>query len=219
VKLEADELRAIVRDTGIGIAPEQLASIFEMFHQADGTLERATGGLGVGLALTRRLVELHGGRVSARSAGLGRGSEFEVALPLAAPAPSDRYGAAPHGAAARRGQHILVVDDNRDFAQSLAGLLGAMGNDVRVVHDGLAGHAAALEAPPEVAILDIGMPKLNGFELARRLRDDPRTARCLLIAISGFSQPADRARARDAGFDHYFVKPVEIERLQEVLGR
>ena len=220
VGLEGSELVARVRDTGIGVAPQQLDAIFEMFTQGDTSLERSSSGLGVGLALTRRLVELHGGRVTARSAGLGAGSEFEVRLPHAgATPPSKASDLRDERTGAALPRRILLVDDNRDFVESLAGLLRGMGHELRVVHDGAAGLKAAHEFGPEVAFLDIGMPKVNGFDVARELRQLPALARCTLVALTGYSQPADRERARHAGFDHYLVKPVEIERVREILAR
>lgn len=220
LKAEGGQLKALVRDNGVGISAGQLESIFEMFHQADGSLERSAGGLGVGLALARRLVELHGGGIAARSKGAGRGSEFEVVIPLAGAHAEHGYSErAPGADASARPQRILVVDDNRDFAQSLAALLRGMGNEVHVAHDGAEGYAAARRIAPDISFLDIGMPKMNGFALAHRLRQSETTSGAILVAITGFSQPADRQRAKDAGFDHYFVKPIEIERLQEILTR
>jgi signal transduction histidine kinase/CheY-like chemotaxis protein len=211
-------LLASVSDSGIGIAPEMLESIFEMFAQADRSLERATGGLGVGLALARRIVELHGGTVRARSAGLGQGSEFVVRIPVAAAeAPRAVAGADATGRAGGTGRRILLVDDNLDYAESLAMVLRAIGGEVRVAHDGASGLAEARTFRPDVAFLDIGMPGMNGFDLARALRLAPETAAAKLVAVTGFSQPADRERAREAGFDDYFVKPVEIGRLKQIL--
>ena len=211
-------LAASVRDTGIGIEPRMLEAIFEMFAQADRSLERSTGGLGVGLALSRRIMELHGGTVEGRSEGLGRGSEFVVRMPvgIAEASPGARAGAAASGAAGT-GRRILLVDDNHDFADSLASVLGAMGHEVRVERDGAAGLAAAREFRPELAFLDIGMPGMNGYDLAQALRAEPLTAGVVLVALTGFSQPADRQRAKEAGFDDYYVKPVEIERLARLV--
>jgi CheY-like chemotaxis protein len=211
------EMTARVRDNGIGIAPEMLEPIFDMFAQADRSLERSAAGLGVGLSLSRRLVELHGGSLSARSDGIGRGAEFTVRIPLlaadgdAAPRPRGAGGGAS-------GRHrILLVDDNVDFADSLAAMLRAMGHEVRVEHDGLAACAAAAEFRPGLAFLDIGLPKLNGYDLARRLRDAPETRNAILVAVTGWGQPGDRQRAKEAGFDQHMVKPIEMERLQAIL--
>jgi len=217
--VEGDTLVTSVRDHGVGIAPDQLESIFEMFVQGDASLERKVGGLGVGLALARRLVELHGGSLVAYSAGKNRGAEFVARLPLGSGAL-----AANTRLDARRGQRatpqrVLVVDDNRDFASSLAQILRTLGHEVRVEHDGLDGLAAASEFEPDVAFLDIGMPRLNGFDLARKLRAAPQTRRTLLVAITGFGQPADHERGREAGFDLYLVKPLQIDRLHDILDR
>ena len=213
------EVQAKVSDNGVGIAPEMIEEIFEMFAQADRSLERSTMGLGVGLSLSRKLVELHGGTLEARSQGLGKGAEFIVRMPavgVESPAPARRAaGGSARGARARR---VLVVDDNRDFATSLAGVLRAMGHQVRVEHDGQAGLTAAESFLPHVAFLDIGMPKLNGYELARRLRTLPATAASILVAVTGWGQASDLQRAKDAGFDEHMVKPVEMDRLEAVLG-
>ncbi|HUQ73974.1 MAG TPA: ATP-binding protein [Burkholderiales bacterium] len=217
VGAEGADLVARVRDTGIGLSSEQLDSIFGMFTQGDITLERSSSGLGVGLALARRLVELHGGQVVARSAGLGQGSEFEVRLPRIV-RPAARLDAPAPRAAKMSPRRILLVDDNRDFVQSLAGLLRGMGHELRVAHDGASGLEAALAFRPEVAFVDLGMPTLNGFDVARRLREQPGTEGCTLVALTGYSQPLDRERARDAGFDEYLVKPVEIERVRIILS-
>jgi nitrogen-specific signal transduction histidine kinase len=215
VTLDGGELAASVRDNGIGIAPEMRETIFEMFAQADRSLERATTGLGVGLSLSRRMVELHGGTIEAKSEGEGRGAEFIVRIPAGQTAVSREHPQAP-GRDLRDSRHrILLADDNRDFAVSLAALLRSMGNDVRVEHDGAAALAAAEEYRPDFAFLDIGLPKLNGFDLARKLRE--RIAPCTLVAVTGWGEASDRKLARDAGFDDYIVKPVELERVQSIL--
>ena len=211
------ELVARVRDNGVGIAPEMREEIFEMFAQADRSLERSTMGLGVGLSLARRLVELHGGSITAASEGPGKGAEFVVRIPLeqgATVAPAQEKSALRASARAHR---ILLADDNLDFASSLATLLRRMGNEVRIEHDGPAALAAAAEFRPDVAFLDIGLPKLNGFDLARRLRGLAATANSTLVAVTGWGQPSDRQLAAEAGFDDYMVKPVELERVQAIL--
>jgi signal transduction histidine kinase/ActR/RegA family two-component response regulator len=205
-----------VRDDGIGLSQEALATIFEMFVQVDRSLDRTQAGLGVGLTLARQLVELHGGRIEARSAGKGKGSEFVVHLPASdAPArePSIPMRIQGSGTHARR---VLLADDNEDFAQSLGQLLSSRGHDVRVVHDGAEAIEAAREFKPDIAFLDIGMPKVHGYEVARRLRALPATASCYLVAVTGWGQEDDRNRAREAGFDKHLVKPVdpaEVEAL------
>ena len=219
VALADGELVARVRDSGVGIAAEMREEIFEMFAQADRSLERSTMGLGVGLSLARRLVELHGGSISVASAGAGKGAEFVVRIPLSA----DRQPRArePREPLVRglqgKAHRILLADDNLDFASSFAALLRRMGNEVRVEHDGPAALAAAGEFKPEIAFLDIGLPKLNGFDLARGLRALPATAASRLVAVTGWGQPTDRQLAAEAGFDDYMVKPVEIERIQAIL--
>jgi len=218
VGTEGDDLVARVRDSGVGIAPEMREEIFEMFAQADKSLERSTMGLGVGLSLARRLVELHGGTISVASDGPGRGAEFVVRIPMGEGQPPARDARDPliRGSGAKS-QRILLADDNLDFASTFAMLLRRMGNDVRIEHDGPAALAAAAEFRPQVAFLDIGLPKLNGFDLARRLRELPAMNGAKLIAVTGWGQPADRQLATEAGFDDYVVKPVEIERIQAIL--
>ena len=218
--VQEGELVATVRDTGIGIAPELRDEIFEIFAQADRSLERSTMGLGVGLSLARRLVELHGGSISATSEGPGRGAQFVVRVPVqdSAKRPPVRQGGEAKAREPSIGKHrILLADDNLDFANSFATVLRRMGNEVRVEHDGPTALAAASEFRPDVAFLDIGLPKLNGFDLARRLRELPATGASILVAVTGWGQPSDRQLAREAGFDDYVVKPVEIERIQSIL--
>ncbi len=203
---------ATVADNGIGIAPEMRERVFELFEQADTSLERTQAGLGVGLSLARRLLELHGGTLTARSEGKGRGSEFEVRVPAAAgapptdPLPEARQAAAKSAAPHRR---ILIVDDNRDFAATLAAILGSHGYEVRVANDGEEGLRAATGFVPDIAFVDIGMPKLNGYDLAAQVRRNPGLAHTYLVAVTGWGQEKDRQRARDAGFDRHLMKPVE----------
>ena len=219
VGVEDREMVARVRDNGAGIAPEMREEIFEMFAQADRSLERSTLGLGVGLSLSRRLVELHGGTIEAQSAGPGQGSEFIVRMPVASVGASD---AAQDGGAATQKEagvrrRILLADDNVDFATSLASVLRSLGNEVHVEHDGAAALAAAQRLRPDVAFLDIGLPKLSGYDLARSLRRLPETADSILVAVTGMGQPSDRVQAKEAGFDEHLVKPVAIERIEAIL--
>ncbi len=216
VGIREGELVARVSDNGIGIAPQMLSEIFEMFAQADLSLERTTGGLGVGLSLSRRLVELHGGTLEAASEGLGGGARFVVRMPVVA-ARAGRAPASASPASAPGGRRLLLVDDNNDFVDSLARVLQRMGHQVRVEYDGEAGLSAAREFRPQVAFLDIGMPRMNGFELARRLRAESDTAAAILIAVTGWGQAHDRRAAKEAGFDDYLVKPVEVEQIERVL--
>jgi len=217
--LEQNRITVKVNDDGIGIAKEMLPRIFDMFTQADYSLERSHAGLGVGLSLSKRLIELHGGKIEACSEGVGRGSTFIVQLPAAlrsGPSTDRQTGSSISPAAERH--RILLADDNVDFATSMGTLLSAMGHDVRVTHDGAAALEVAAGFEPEFAFLDIGLPKLNGYELARRLREHPSTAGTVLVAVTGWGQEKDRALARQAGFDHHLVKPVEFAQIQAVLG-
>ena len=228
VQTTEEEAAVHVRDTGIGVDAAQQAGIFEMFMQVDNSLERERAGLGVGLSLAKRLVELHGGRITVQSAGRGQGATFSVSLRrVAAPAPAAetpaQLGAAAPiaGAGLARtdgGLRILVADDNVDLATSLGDMLATLGHSVRIVHDGRAAFDAATADPPDVALFDIGMPLLNGYDLARRLRESPATRHLPMIAITGWGQETDRQRARDAGFDRHLVKPVDPDELSEVLG-
>jgi signal transduction histidine kinase len=214
------ELR--VRDSGIGIPACALENVFDMFSQLEPALERARGGLGIGLALVRGIVELHGGSIQAASAGPGQGSEFTVRLPLLAEAP--HAGDAPAGQASRSGlkepadgMRVLVVDDNLDAAEALALALEFYGCDTRMAHTAQSALAIAPAFGPDAVLLDIGLPDLNGYELARRLRAMPGGAGLTLIAITGWGQDKDRQRALEAGCDHHLTKPVDVERLRELL--
>jgi len=207
-----------VRDNGVGIPAPVLPRVFDMFTQVDCSLEKAKGGLGIGLTLVKRLVELHGGAVEARSDGDGLGSEFVVRLPAApaAAAESEPEVVGAPGPAARR--RVLVVDDNRDSAVSLAMVLDIMGNDTRTAYDGLEALEVAETFRPEVVLLDIGMPKLNGYDTARRLRAEPWGKHVLLVAQTGWGQEDDKRKSRDAGFDHHLVKPVDPAALEQLLA-
>lgn len=214
----ADHVEVTVSDDGIGIRAEQLTMIFDLFTQADSALHRAQGGLGIGLTLVRRLVEMHGGKVRVESEGEGRGARFVVALPRSgvhapacAEAPRDAAPLPPHP-----GLRILVVDDNRDNAESLAMLLEMLGHHVSIAHDGEQAIAMALREPPEVALLEIGLPRLDGHAVCRRLRQTFGGA-VTIIAQTGWGQEEDRARTRAAGFDHHLVKPIPLEALQRIL--
>jgi PAS domain S-box-containing protein len=211
-----DRAEVRVSDTGIGIEPGEVQHMFEPFAQADRSLARAQGGLGLGLALARGLVELHGGAMAARSEGLGRGAEFTMSLPLAEPAAAPRAGdAAETGAGALS---VLVVEDNEDAAQSLADVLELRGYRVWVAHDGRSGIARARELRPDVVLCDIGLPDVDGYEVARVLSADDALRGTRLVALSGYAQPEDRARARTAGFAAHLAKPPRLEQLEEAFG-
>jgi signal transduction histidine kinase len=206
-----------VRDRGAGIPPEKLEEIFDLFAQLDRTLERQGGGLGIGLTLSRQIARLHGGTLDAHSDGVGLGSEFVMRLPIVAPPSASRAGSAPTRTTTAR--RILVVDDNRDAADSLAMVLETTGHVVHRAYDGEAALQIAQRLSPDLVLLDIGMPKLNGYEVARRLREQPGGTRITLVALTGWGQEEDRQRAREAGFDHHLVKPATAESLDRLLAR
>jgi PAS domain S-box-containing protein len=215
---EGNEAVIVVRDSGIGIPREHLGSVFEMFSQLAPALDRSQGGLGIGLALVRGLAELHGGSVAAFSGGPGTGSEFMIRLPLSATTGEPAHSAMPelpHAA----GMRIVIVDDNADAADSLAMVLELEGHEVRTAGDGLAGLALIGEFAPQAVILDIGLPQLNGYEVARRIRRAHHDTGILLIAVTGWGQQQDKQTAVDAGFDHHFTKPVDPRELQRVLSQ
>ena len=212
----AGEAQLTVRDNGIGVEPELLPQLFESFVQADRSLDRAAGGLGMGLALVRGLVELHGGRVEAVSGGLGAGSEFRVIL-AREPEPAAWDAPFTPSAPTARPLSVLVVEDNRDAAESLRVLLELCGYAVTVAHDGDEGLAVARRLKPDVVLSDIGLPGMNGFEVAEALRRDPGTAGARLIAITGYGRDEDRARSRRAGFDYHLVKPIDPRALESIL--
>jgi two-component system CheB/CheR fusion protein len=208
-----------VRDSGIGVPPDVLDRVFEPFVQTAGeSLARTEGGLGVGLSLVRSLVEMHGGRVEAYSPGLGQGSEFVVHLPTGLPAGAAGPSPQPAAPAQDRSLRVLVVEDNLDAAESLATLLRLWNHDVQVVHDGRAALDAARAQKPEVVLLDIGLPGLDGYQVAQQLRKEESLAHTLLVAMTGYGQPEDRRRSREAGIHHHFVKPVEPLVLRSLLA-
>jgi two-component system CheB/CheR fusion protein len=209
-----------VRDTGVGVPAEMLPKIFNLFTQADRTLDRSQGGLGLGLTLVRDLVHLHGGTVEATSDGPGLGSEFVVRLPALEARPAGPAAAArAEGPGPGRPRRVLVVDDDRDAAETLALLLRAAGHEARTAPDGPSALAEARAYRPEAVLLDIDLPGMDGYEVARRLRAEPARGGLLVVAVTGFGQEADRRRAVEAGFDHHVVKPVNPAALQKLLAR
>jgi PAS domain S-box-containing protein len=217
---QGDELVLSVEDNGIGIAAQELPKVFGMFAQVRSSQDHAAGGLGIGLALAKGIVELHGGRIEAASAGSGQGSRFTVHLPNKQAAQQDVLPAAARSdGAATVGKRILLADDNRDAAESLALLLRLEGHEVDLAHDGEAAMSLFTERRPDVALLDIGMPKQNGYEVARQIRATPKGHKVLLIAVTGWAQDSDKAQSRAAGFDHHLTKPVEPDTLIGLLGR
>jgi CheY-like chemotaxis protein len=215
---EGDEARLSVRDSGLGIPPDKLGSIFEMFGQLDRSLETGHKGLGIGLALARALVSKHGGRISANSEGLGKGSEFTVWLPVAVPvetsAPVLNDERATVDAPVCR---VLLVDDNRDVATSMCRFVRLLGHDVRVAFDGAEAMQVADEFRPDVVLMDIGMPKLNGYDVAQRLRSEQWGQQMTLVAVSGWGREADRRRSIQSGFDRHMTKPIEPLALEAFL--
>jgi len=208
-----------VRDTGIGIAPDDRSRLFEMFAQVDTSLERSRDGLGIGLTLVRTLVELHGGTVDVHSEGLGRGSEFTIRLPVAAGAARpasqrDVREAIPHSVRRR----ILIVDDSEDGAESLAMLLRLAGHDTYKAHDGQEAITEAERLRPDAVLLDIGLPIMNGYEVCRHIRREPWGKHLTIVALTGWDQEEDRHRSREAGFDAHMVKPVDHDELLKLLA-
>jgi signal transduction histidine kinase len=218
VKQEKNEVMVSVRDTGIGISAPMLPKVFDMFMQADRSTHRSQGGLGIGLTLVKRLVELHEGSISVRSDGPGKGSEFTVRLPVNAVRP-ERTTKPP---VSQRGdslpqRRVLVVDDNKDSAASMGMLLKFLGTDVQVAYDGATALATIESYRPDVVLLDIGMPGMDGFEVARQVRQRAEFDSIMLIALTGWGQAEDRHRTQTAGFDHHLVKPADITALQSLL--
>jgi signal transduction histidine kinase/DNA-binding response OmpR family regulator len=207
-----------VRDVGIGIPREALPTVFEMFSQVDHALEKSQGGLGIGLTLVKRLVEMHGGSVEARSDGPGKGSEFITRLPSATRRSSVRAAAADTRSKGDNfAYRILVADDNRDAADSMSMMLRLMGNEVRTVHDGAEAVKEATEFRPDMALIDIGMPRLNGYDVARAIRQQRWGTSMLLVAMTGWGQEEDKRRAMEAGFDQHFTKPVDPAALERLI--
>lgn len=219
VRRAGGEAVVSVADDGVGIPAHMLPRVFEMFTQVDRNLERAQGGLGIGLSIVKRLVEMHGGSVEARSGGQGMGSEFVVRLPVVVPdAAAGREVDGTAGPVNGVRRRILVVDDNRDSAESLAMMLTLMGNDTRTAHDGLEAVESAPAFGPDVILMDIGMPRLNGFDTARRIRSEPWGKGVVLVALTGWGQEEDRRKSQEAGFDHHLTKPVDPARLEKLLA-
>ncbi len=220
LSMREEEDRAVirVRDTGPGIAPDVLPTIFEPFTQGKRTLSRSEGGLGLGLALVKGLVALHGGAVQASSAGAGQGTEFAVRLPLASDRAGERQPGGARAAAPPSHRRVLVIDDNRDAAESLAELVATMGHDADVAYDAIAGLGKASEALPDVVLCDIGLPGMDGYEFARQLRALSGSRPVRLVAVSGYAQPEDVARAEEAGFDAHVAKPPDPTRLERLLA-
>ena len=215
---QSGEVVVRIRDTGMGIAPEALPRVFDMFQQAEPILERSAGGLGIGLTLARRLVEMHDGRIDVRSAGPGQGTEVEIRLPISAV--QDAEGVADEQKAPVVGHRlrVLIVEDNLDAAEMLDMAVSSLGHVTRLAHDGASAVALARQFGPDVVFLDIGLPVMNGYAVARSLRDLPELSHVYIAAVTGWGQEEDRRRAREAGFDSHFTKPLLPSVLENVLG-
>ncbi len=207
--------RIRIRDTGIGIAPHLLEHVFEPFVQEERSLARTRGGLGLGLSLVKALVELHGGTVRARSDGPNRGAEFTVELPLGGAVPAGAH--APGSPAPRR--RILLVEDNVDGAETLRDVLELAGHEVDLALTGASGVAKARERVPDAVLCDVGLPDIDGYEVARRIRAEPALEGVLLVALTGYALPDDQRRAEEAGFDAHLAKPAKIEAIEALLSR
>jgi len=231
VELQGDNVILSVSDSGIGIAHELLPRIFELFTQADRSLDRSQGGLGIGLNLVQRLVELHGGTVQVHSV-LGLGSEFVVSLPqmlsamaldsapdLVLPAGAlPDHPLADHSLVKRQSCHVLVVDDNVDAARTLAALLEESGHEVKLAFNGHSALEVAIDYQPDVVLMDIGLPGINGYEVAQQIRQQEALKNVLLVALTGYGQQSDLQHSKIAGFDHHLVKPTEFDKIEELLA-
>jgi CheY-like chemotaxis protein len=217
LELRGESAVLLVRDDGIGMSRELLSRVFDLFMQSERALDRSQGGLGIGLTLVRQLVEMHGGSVEARSEGEGKGSVFEVRLPLAAGVHVEEREAPPDASADTPSRHVRVVDDNVEGAESLAELLRVWGHRVAVAHDGPSGLAMAERERPEVVLLDIGLPGLDGYEVGRRLRAMEAMRGATIVAVTGYGEQVHGGRLEELGFDRLLVKPVRPAELEELL--
>jgi len=217
VGADGEHVVLAVGDSGIGIAPDRLPHVFDLFFQGERALDRSQGGLGIGLTLVKRLTELHGGSVAATSAGVHQGSTFTIRLPRIAPVMTSRERLP--GGRRRQARRVLIVEDNADAREMLRTALELLGHTVSEAGDGEAGVTQAAATRPDVAIIDVGLPGLDGYGVAEHIRRQPGGEAVLLVALTGYGLPEDRRRSADAGFDLHLVKPVEPEQLAEVIGR
>src|SRR6185369_11065509 len=214
-----DEIIVKVRDTGIGIPADKLPNIFDIFMQVDRSLERSQGGLGIGLTLVRQLVQMHGGSVEVLSDGPGKGSEFIVRLPSVVVAKPDGPAKSDNkkNEKAEVARRILVADDNLDSADSLAMMLEMLGHEVSSAHDGVEALEQAKASKPELVFMDLGMPRMNGYDAARLIRNQPECKGAVLVALTGWGQEEDRRRSYEAGFDYHIVKPIDFTAVEKLL--
>jgi PAS domain S-box-containing protein len=218
VEKEEEMVTVHVRDTGVGISADLMPKIFELFTQGERALDRSEGGLGIGLTLAQRLLKLHGGSIEARSEGPGQGSEFVVRLPLATLPESSHPAVKSDERRTASSRRVLVVDDNRDAAESLETLLQLWGHQARSAQDGPEALSLMAELEPEIVLLDIGLPGMDGYEVARRMRTMPAGRNALIVAVTGYGRNSDRLQSQEAGFDHHLVKPVLPEVLHELIA-
>ena len=215
---EEGDVVITVKDTGVGIPPDKLPEMFELFAQGDRTLARSEGGLGIGLTVVKKLIQMHGGTITASSEGIDKGSEFSVLLPAAKRPAAFQTPVTEPAASARSAARILVVDDNLDTARGMARLLNLLGHDVKAAHDGSEAIDVARAHGPEFVLLDIGLPGMDGYEVAAQLRQDGCCRGAVFIAISGYGQDEDRRRSKEAGFDYHLVKPIDHDALLTLLS-
>jgi CheY-like chemotaxis protein len=213
----SDQVIVRIRDTGIGMSTDVLSRVFDMFQQAEPILGRLTGGLGIGLTLARRLVEMHEGRVDIRSPGPGQGTEVEIRLPIAAVPYAEAVASEPPTVATTRQLRVLIVEDNPDAAEMLNTAVALLGHTTRLAHDGVTGLAIASQFAPDLILLDIGLPAMNGYTVARTLRERPEFNHVHLAAVTGWGQEEDRRKAKEAGFDSHFTKPLSPDALEQLL--
>lgn len=216
--LEGDEVQVWISDSGIGLTPEQMDTVFEMFHQVDTTVERSRGGLGIGLTLVQRLTEMHGGRVEVHSEGPNRGSTFRVRLPHAGATRALPPAATPARGATGAKRRVLIVDDNHDAADTLAMMVRLLGHETRAVYDPQTVEGEVTAFSPEIVFLDVGMPGRSGYDVARSLRDAHGNG-LVIVAVTGWGQPEDRQRTLQAGFDHHLVKPPDIQAITDICSK
>jgi CheY-like chemotaxis protein/anti-sigma regulatory factor (Ser/Thr protein kinase) len=216
---QAGEAVLRIRDTGVGIPPDILPRVFDMFQQAEPILERAAGGLGIGLTLARRLVEMHGGRIEVRSPGSGEGTEVEIRLPVALDAGPRAIPTEPLATATARSLRVLIVEDNLDAAEMLDMAVSHLGHATKLAHDGATAIACANQFAPDVILLDIGLPVMNGYAVAQTLRSQPEFNHVHIAAVTGWGQDEDRRKAREAGFDSHFTKPLAPSAMEDLLAR